>query len=66
MLGGEQAQEIIFQGQMPQRKIKRIVWLDNGQSVDFQQSSDELKILADSFRYGTHLVVRVAQITFVD
>lgn len=66
VLGGEQAQEIIFQGQMPQRKIKQIVWLDNGQSVDFQQSSDELKILADSFRYGTHLVVRVAQITFVD
>jgi alpha-L-fucosidase len=44
-------------------KAKRIVWLDNGAPLAFEQDADVLKIRCHAFPYGTDLIWRVARIT---
>jgi alpha-L-fucosidase len=39
-----------------------VTWMDNGQTLDFEQEGDQLKIACSNFRYGQNLCVRVAEI----
>ena len=43
-------------------KIKSIRWLDNGESVPFEQNGILTKVFTEPFKYGRNLVVRVAKI----
>lgn len=43
--------------------IKSVTWLDNGEDVEFVQNEDNVTVTAKPFRYGSHLVVRIAKIT---
>lgn len=44
------------------KKIKRITWLDNGESVDYVQENGEVELDCKPYLYGTQLVVRIAKI----
>ena len=44
------------------KKIKTVTWLDNGENLAFEQVNDRVKVHTIPYRYGTHLVVRVAKI----
>ena len=44
------------------RKIKSVTWLDNGEPLEFEQNGAEVKVKTVPYRYGNHLVVRVAKI----
>ncbi len=65
ILGGEKSKEICI-AEYKKKKIKKIVWLDNGKSLIFKQNlkEDKLTIYADGFEYGTHFIDRVAKISF--
>ena len=45
------------------KTIKSVTWLDNGEDVEFTQNEDNVTVTAKPFRYGSHLVVRIAKIT---
>ena len=45
------------------KTIKSVTWLDNGEDVEFVQNEDNVTVTAKPFRYGSHLVVRIAKIT---
>lgn len=45
------------------KTIKNVTWLDNGEDVEFVQNEDNVTVTAKPFRYGSHLVVRIAKIT---
>ncbi len=42
--------------------VKRVTWMDNGQSVAFEQADGKVSLRTTLFPYGTNLVVRVAKI----
>jgi alpha-L-fucosidase len=42
-------------------KIKSIHWTDNGEELSFTQEGETLKVGCTGYRYGTNLVVRVAE-----
>jgi alpha-L-fucosidase len=42
--------------------VKRLTWMDNGQSVAFEQADGKVSLRTTLFPYGTNLVVRVAKI----
>ncbi len=44
------------------KKIKRITWLDSGESVDYVQENGEVELDCKPYLYGTQLVVRIAKI----
>lgn len=44
------------------RKIKKITWLDNGKTIEYEQTENEVRINLVPFEYGESLVVRVAKI----
>ena len=44
------------------KKIKKITWLDNGDSVAFEQSGEHVVVKTVPYAYGRDLVVRVAKI----
>ena len=43
-------------------KIKAVVWLDNGATVEFLQENGNVTVKTEPFTYGRDLVVRVAKI----
>ena len=43
--------------------IESVIWMDNGDAVDFEQKDGKVSIYTAPFRYGRNLVVRVAKIT---
>lgn len=47
---------------MLQKKIQSIVWLDNGEKVNFRQENGEVTVETVPYCYGRDLVVRVAKI----
>ncbi len=42
-------------------KVKSVHWTDNGEELAFTQQDDKIGIEATGYRYGTSLVVRVAE-----
>lgn len=44
------------------KKIKRIIWLDNGDDVEFEQDGENVVVTTVPYRYGRSLVIRVAKI----
>ena len=44
------------------KKIKRITWLDSGETADYVQENGEVEVDCKPYLYGTQLVVRVAKI----
>jgi len=46
------------------KTVKSITWLDEEQSVNFEQDGNEVTLLAEPQRYGINLGVRVAKITY--
>ena len=44
------------------KKVKKISWLDNGESLAFTQVNGEVQMECKPYLYGTQLVVRVAKI----
>ncbi len=49
---------------VPKRKVSEIVWMDNGEKMDFDNKDGRCRFLATNFPYGTNYVVRVAKITY--
>lgn len=47
---------------MLQKRIQSIVWLDNGEKVNFRQENGEVTVETVPYCYGRDLVVRVAKI----
>lgn len=45
-----------------EKKIRKVTWLDNGESVQFEQEGEKVTIKTVPFAYGRQLVVRVAKI----
>lgn len=44
------------------KQIKKITWVDNGESVGFEQEGNRVLVKTVPFQYGRQLVVRVARI----
>ncbi len=43
--------------------VKTVRWLDNDETLEFQQSGDRLSVICTGFPYGKSLVIRVAEVT---
>jgi len=52
--------ERIWQG-LP-RAVKRVSWLDDGESLEFRQDGPRLTVRTTAFPYGTNTVVRIARV----
>lgn len=46
------------------RKVKSMKWIDNDEELLFSQHDDVLSYRAVGFKYGSHMIVRIAKITF--
>ena len=43
--------------------IQTVIWMDNGEPLNFVQEGSEVTVYTEPFCYGRNLVVRVAKIT---
>lgn len=55
--------EFVYEDAFPfEHEVKRIIWMDNGENVKFEQKEGKLIVHTEPFPYGRNLVVRVAKI----